>query len=51
MNRVRVAKGSEAAFEQLPLSCDSLLDKVPGVVEFHLLKGPEADASHAYHTV
>src|ERR1035437_4949957 len=37
MNRVRVAKGSEAAFEQLRLSCDSLLDKVPGVVEFPIL--------------
>jgi Antibiotic biosynthesis monooxygenase len=42
MNRFRVAKGSEAAFEQVWLSRDSHLDKVPGFVEFHLLKGPEA---------
>jgi len=52
MNRFRVAKGSEAAFEQVWLSRDSHLDKVPGFVEFHLLKGPEAEdhtlyASHA----
>ena len=37
MNRFRVAKGSEADFEQVWLSRDSHLDKVPGFVEFHLL--------------
>ena len=47
MNRFRVAKGSEAAFEQVWLSRDSHLDKVPGFVEFHLLKGPETEESHA----
>jgi heme-degrading monooxygenase HmoA len=52
MNRFRVAKGSEADFEQVWLSRDSHLEKVPGFVEFHLLKGPEAEdhtlyASHA----
>ena len=51
MNRFRVAKGSEEAFEQVCLSRDSHLEKVPGFVEFHLLKGSEAedytlDASH-----
>lgn len=40
MNRFRVAKGSETAFEQVWLSRDSHLEKVPGFVEFHLLKGP-----------
>ena len=40
MNRFRVAKGSEAAFEHVWISRDSHLDKVPGFVEFHLLKGP-----------
>ena len=34
MNRFRVAKGSEAAFEQVWLSRDSHLDKGSGVVEF-----------------
>jgi heme-degrading monooxygenase HmoA len=43
MNRFRVAKGSEAAFEQVWLYRDSHLDKVPSCVEFHLLKGPEAE--------
>jgi hypothetical protein len=41
MNRFRVAKGSEAAFEQVWMSRDSHLEKVPGFVKFHLLKGPE----------
>ena len=53
MNRFRVAKGSEAAFEQVWASRDSHLDKVPGFVEFHLLKGPEAEdhTLYASHTI
>jgi heme-degrading monooxygenase HmoA len=53
MNRFQVAKGSELAFEKVWLSRDSHLDKVPGFVEFHLLKGPEADdhTLYASHTV
>ena len=46
VNRFRLAKGSEAAFEQVWMSRDSHLDKVPGSVEFHLLKG----GSHASPT-
>jgi heme-degrading monooxygenase HmoA len=42
MNRFRVAKGSESAFEHVWLSRDGHLDEVPGFVEFHLLEGPEA---------
>jgi|ERR1700730_7253939 len=41
MNRFGVKKGSEEAFEQVWLSRDTQLTKVPGFVEFHLLKGPE----------
>ena len=41
MNRLRVAKGCEADFEQVWLSRDSHLDKVPGFVEFHLVKPRE----------
>ena len=41
MNRFKVIKGSEAAFENVWLSRDTHLNKVPGFVEFHLLKGPE----------
>ena len=53
MNRFRVAKGSEAAFEQVWQSRDTHLDKVPGFVEFHLLKGPEREDHVLYssHTV
>jgi heme-degrading monooxygenase HmoA len=53
MNRFRVAKGSAGAFEQVWLSRDSHLDKAPGFVEFHLLKGPEAEdhTLFASHTV
>jgi heme-degrading monooxygenase HmoA len=53
MNRFRVTKGSEAAFEQVWLSRDTHLDKVPGFVEFHLLKGPELEdhTLYASHTV
>jgi heme-degrading monooxygenase HmoA len=53
MNRFKVTKGCEAAFEQVWLSRDSHLDKVRGFVEFHLLKGPEADdhTLYASHTV
>jgi heme-degrading monooxygenase HmoA len=53
MNRFRVAKGSELAFEQVWISRDSHLDKVPGFVEFHLLRGPEAEdhTLYASHTV
>jgi heme-degrading monooxygenase HmoA len=53
MNRFRVAKGSEAAFEHVWTSRDTHLHKVPGFVEFHLLKGPEAEdhTLYASHTI
>jgi heme-degrading monooxygenase HmoA len=53
MNRFKVIKGSEAAFENVWLSRDTRLNKVPGFVEFHLLKGPEAEdhTLYASHTV
>ena len=43
MNRFRVKKGSEDAFEKVWLGRDTYLDRVPGFSEFHLLKGPEAE--------
>ena len=51
--RVCTGAEQEAAFEQVWLSRDSHLDKVPGFVEFHLLKGPEAEdhTLYASHTV
>src|SRR6516162_7618281 len=53
MNRFKVIKGSEAAFENVWLSRDTHLDKVPGFIEFHLLKGPMAEdhTLYASHTV
>jgi heme-degrading monooxygenase HmoA len=39
--RVCTGAEQEAAFEQVWLSRDSHLDKLPGFVEFHLLNGPE----------
>ena len=53
MNRFRVKKGSEEAFEEVWLNRDSQLTKVPGFIEFHLLKGPEHEdhTLYASHTV
>jgi heme-degrading monooxygenase HmoA len=52
MNRFRVKKGSEEDFERVWTSRDTHLQKVPGFVEFHLLRGPETEdytlfASHS----
>jgi len=53
MNRFKVKKGSEEAFEKVWASRDSYLDRMPGFIEFHLLKGPEAEDHTLYssHTV
>jgi heme-degrading monooxygenase HmoA len=53
MNRFKVKKTSEEAFEKVWTSRESYLDQVPGFVEFHLLKGPEADdhTLYASHSV
>jgi heme-degrading monooxygenase HmoA len=53
MNRFRVKRGSEQAFEHVWLNRDSQLNTVPGFVEFHLLKGPAADdhTLYASHTI
>ena len=52
MNRFKVKKGAEEAFEQVWLSRETHLEEVPGFQTFHLLKGPEHDdhvlyASHS----
>lgn len=53
MNRFRVKKGSETEFEEVWLKRDTFLKTVPGFVEFHLLKGPQADdhTLYASHSV
>ena len=52
MNRFKVRKGEEGAFEARWLDRESYLHAVPGFLEFHLLKGPEREdhllyASHS----
>jgi heme-degrading monooxygenase HmoA len=53
MNRFRVKRGAEGAFEKVWLIRDSYLDRVPRFVEFHLLKGPEGEdhTLYASHSV
>jgi heme-degrading monooxygenase HmoA len=53
MNRFQVIRGQEAAFENVWLSRETHLDEVPGFVEFHLLRGPEAEdhTLFASHTI
>jgi heme-degrading monooxygenase HmoA len=48
MNRFRVVRGRQADFEKMWLSRDTHLSDVPGFVEFHLLKGPDADDHTLY---
>lgn len=52
MNRFKILKGEEAAFEELWRSRDSRLKEVPGFIEFNLLKGAEAEdyTLYASHT-
>ena len=53
MNRFKVIKGEEPTFEDLWLSRETHLQRVPGFVEFHMLRGPERDdhVLYASHTV
>ncbi len=53
MNRFKVLKGEEKAFENIWLSRDSHLEQVPGFVEFHMLRGPEREDHVLYssHTI
>jgi heme-degrading monooxygenase HmoA len=48
MNRFQVKKGCEDAFEEVWRTRDTYLDRMPGFVEFHLLKGPEAEDHTLY---
>lgn len=53
MNRFKVALGSEREFEEHWLRRESHLEKMPGFVEFHLLRGPEKEDHRLYssHTL
>lgn len=48
MNRFKVVKGEEAAFEEIWSSRKTRLDEMPGFIAFHLLKGPEKDDHTLY---
>ncbi|OFX07403.1 MAG: antibiotic biosynthesis monooxygenase [Alphaproteobacteria bacterium RIFOXYD12_FULL_60_8] len=50
MNRFRIRKGEEAAFEDIWARRESHLPEVPGFVEFHLLRGPEREDHTLYAT-
>ncbi len=53
MNRFKVVRGGEAAFEEVWTSRDTFLEGVPGFVRFHLLRGPEREDYVLYssHTI
>jgi len=53
MNRFRVLKGSEEAFEEMWRNRESFLKEVPGFQQFHLLRGPESEEHvlYASHTL
>lgn len=55
MNRFKVLKGSEEAFEDVWKNRDSTLAEMKGFKEFHLLRGPVNEAEgytlFASHTV
>lgn len=53
MNRFKVIKEEARAFEAMWLGRESHLDKNPGFVEFHLLRGPEREDHILYssHTI
>jgi heme-degrading monooxygenase HmoA len=50
MNRFQIRTGCEPAFEQIWATRESYLSATPGFVEFHLLKGPQADDHTLYAT-
>ncbi len=53
MNRFRVKRGCEADFEAVWLNRDVFINREPGFVAFHMLKGPQTDECSLYisHTI
>jgi heme-degrading monooxygenase HmoA len=53
MNRFKVKLGSEEAFEAVWLNRETYLEGMEGFLEFHLLKGPQAEDHTLYssHTI
>jgi heme-degrading monooxygenase HmoA len=48
MNRFRVIKGQEEAFERVWRNRDTRLREMEGFVSFHLLRGPESEDHTLY---
>ncbi len=48
MNRFRIFKGKEGAFEDVWRNRQSRLEDVPGFEKFHLMKGPETEEQTLY---
>lgn len=53
MNRFKVVRGSEGAFEDVWRGRDTKLSEMKGFVDFHLLRGPEHNdyTLYASHTI
>ena len=53
MNRFKVVKGSEEAFEAVWKARDTKLNEMKGFVDFHLLRGPDHEdhTLYASHTI
>lgn len=53
MNRFRVRRGVEPDFEAVWLNRDVLINREPGFIAFHMLKGPQSEAHSLYvsHTI
>ena len=53
MNRFKVVKGQESAFEAVWTGRETRLPEMPGFVSFHLLRGPAAEdhVLYASHTI
>lgn len=50
MNRFQVKRGMESTFEAVWANRETYLDRMEGFVEFHLLRGPEAEDHKLYST-
>ncbi len=53
MNRFRVMRGAEADFEAVWLKREVFINREPGFVAFHLLRGPQTEEHTLYvsHTM
>ena len=53
MNRFRVMRGAEADFEAVWLKREIFINREPGFVAFHLLRGPQTEEHTLYvsHTM